>query len=962
MQADHGRSWPPSGQKLRLPIVRDTSISSVVGEQTGNNGGASIIKMKGQQEFILFDIDPEQLKGKIVTGAQIHFRSSSPDRNPLARVGVSTVASEWEEGSSKRYRSQKGSACFNQAEYLTRDWAYTGSTVMDVVFGRGQTIWRFADCASPDKEGWQTCAVEPDVVSSRIAGLSHGFCAYDEVGSVWSTQKDVFQYTYFPDRYVFSRESKDSNPWMDVWVTGEDRTPPEPVTSIEATIENLPPGEAVVRWKTPVDHGGGKVQGFHVSCKKGGKDIPVPQYIVPMAGGPGQEVLMHIRDTPFEHSGTVYLTIRAVDSAGNVSVPFGEKIKISGNSRTIDIPKLKTTPFEPTDKLPIVGGVRVAVVDLLDKVDPRTGEMIPRSPWGYEGGNHLFSAKKKVVRLQAARNEHAAFQINLKGRAQDIRVHSIFNGNPALKPLIYEFGYVEFVPERTTSKAILPDPLVPVGEKISIPSRTGQVRIPDQQNHSLIWEIYIPQQEPAGEKHGKLTLRVGNEQLVIDIVLEVWDFVLPNKLSFIPEMNAYGTVSPDPKGYEYYRLAHEHRTCINRLPYNWEGRPSFAPRWDENLKNFDWREWDKTVGPLLSGRAFNNMPRAGEPVDVFYLPFNENWPIGVFRHYTPSYWADEAFSNAYQDDLAKAFRSLATHFRNMGWHEPIFQFYLNNKVFYRNRTPKSSAPWIFDEPANTQDFWALRWYGLLWHRAVDPVVRGDTKMRYRCDISQGQFSRNTLWGITDIEYIGGNDVQKTRMKHDEQVVWPHARFSEYGSANFIDEPNTVVPYWCMCAWARGAMGVLSWQSIGNHSSWKIADKNSLFYPDKNGPYPSVRLKAFRRGQQDIEYLTILGSENGLPHRALSEWLSAASDSRIHPDGGPSDPEGEISTRNFDSTTLWKIRTRLGEVLSRAAPVYKRSYVNWTSPPLDVQKLPKIGYVQVSPHQEAMKPACDTFLP
>ena len=178
--------WPPTGQSIKCPVTRDAWVSAVGNEKIGNNGGAKKLKVKGQQEYFLFDIDPSQLKGKIITGAMLHLRSATPIRAPLARLGISTVGSRWVEGTSSSYRPQKGSSCFNQAEFKKRDWSYPGSTVMDVTFSRGHTIWKFADCSPPDEQGWQTCAVDPDVVATRIAGLSHGFFGYDEVGNIWS--------------------------------------------------------------------------------------------------------------------------------------------------------------------------------------------------------------------------------------------------------------------------------------------------------------------------------------------------------------------------------------------------------------------------------------------------------------------------------------------------------------------------------------------------------------------------------------------------------------------------------------------------------------------------------------------------------------------------------------------------------------------------------------------------------
>lgn len=74
-----------------------------------------------------------------------------------------------------------------------------------------------------------------------------------------------------------------------------------------------------------------------------------------------------------------------------------------------------------------------------------------------------------------------------------------------------------------------------------------------------------------------MTLQAGGDVLEIDVALEVWDFTLPDKLSFVPEMNAYGTVNPFDD-YDYYRLAHRHRTCINRLPWNTMGTPESRQR------------------------------------------------------------------------------------------------------------------------------------------------------------------------------------------------------------------------------------------------------------------------------------------------------------------------------------------------------------------------------------------------
>lgn len=946
--------WPPRGQKIKCPVTRDTSLSSVGQESIGSNGGGTRLKVKGQQEYVLFDIDPALLKGKLITGALLRICSASPKDAPLARLGVSSLASEWTEGTSAGYVPQSGASCYDQAAYQKQEWTYPGSSLMDAVFGRGHTLWKFADCRPPDLDGWQVCAIEPDVIAARAAGLSYGFCVYDEVGSVWSLKNGKFNFTHFPNRFCYSKENRHA-PYVEVWYQGEDSVPPEPIRDLRADIERFPAGQALIFWNTPKDSGGGKTLGFQVSYKKGSTQIPVPRYLIPMAGNPGEEVRMHLQDLPFKPGEKISLTVRPVDSAGNIGNAFTQTIKLSPGASLTSPDFSQYELFSPNKALPAAGGIKVAVVDLLDKINPNTGEMIPKQEDGYKGGNHLFSAEEKRIRLYGARNETVAFQVCLEGNAENVSLDCRFDRHPKLKPKIWQFAYVSVMNKDGNVLAELPDPLIPYRTTRTTKYTKHTKDTKDTKSfQSFICELYVPHEISPGMKNGKLIISADEERVELDTDLQVWNFTLPDKLSFVPEMNAYGTVSPY-HGYEYYRLAHEHRTCINRLPYGWSGIPSYAPEWKGY--DFDWTRWDEKVGPLLDGTAFADLPRKREPVDVFYLPFSENWPVSIGDHYSPSYWADEAFAAGYINEMGKAFADFARHCDEKGWHDTKFQFYLNNKVSYRRGYPKSSAPWFFDEPVNTQDFWALRWYGILWHMATDPV-KGNAKMDYRGDISYSQFGRNMLWGIMDAEYLGGNTPQKTRMKHDEQILWGNGAFAEYGTANKIEESNTQPVLWCLSAWANRATGVLPWQTVGTKNCWKNAEQTALFYPHPDGPKPSVRLKAFTRGQQDTEYLTLLCDVYGIPRFAAAEWLKEiAGEGKIHKTF-----EGDAGTLTYDRgnpSELWKLRTAVGNMLSDKAPAYRREIRQETGiKPMD--RLPDIGYVTVSPKTERYKPECDSF--
>jgi hypothetical protein len=520
------------------------------------------------------------------------------------------------------------------------------------------------------------------------------------------------------------------------------------------------------------------------------------------------------------------------------------------------------------------------------------------------------------------------------GGPQNFSVRYVFDEQTILHPKLWQFAYVSGTTtivcesgKGDDAAAPLPDPLLQTQDSspLSIPSKAGHLQVASQKNTALICELYVPHQTTPGLHHGKLIVSSGDEEIVIKVNLQVWDFILPNKLSFVPEMNAYGTVSPN-RGYLYYQMAHEHRTCINRLSYNWGGQPSFAPLWHNN--NFSWQRWDKAVAPLLDGSAFANLPRANEPLDIFYLPINENWPIPIAKHYTPSYWVEEALDGDYQKQLQRAMRLFIDHLEKSDWHDTKFQFYLNNKISYRLKDRQSSAPWFFDEPVNTQDFWALRWFGQLWRGAKSATLHPEN-FPFRADVSYSQFSRDLLMGVVDIEYLGGNNLQKTRMMHDIQAHSPQSQFAEYGTANQISAANTQPVLWCITAWLKGANGVLPWQSIGSKQAWNTAEQTALFYPTPTGPAPSVRLKAFTRGQQDVEYLTIFSQLANMTRFEVANWLNNFIDLKDEFQQKNTTDAGTTEFKSVSPANLWKIRYLIGSWISEHHPAYRRSLLGKT---------------------------------
>ncbi len=448
------------------------------------------------------------------------------------------------------------------------------------------------------------------------------------------------------------------------------------------------------------------------------------------------------------------------------------------------------------------------------------------------------------------------------------------------------------------------DPLVPVGFA-DAPKSDGGAFV----------EIYVAKDAVPGPH--LLQLTVGDR--AITAAIDVWDFSLPDQLSFIPQMNCYSL--PDDDETPWFRLAHEHRTTLNQLRYGWTGKVDEDAVPGKNTDgSWDWTAWDKRFGPLLDGSAFRGLRRDGVPIEAFYLPLNENWPMDHESHFRGGYWVESAYGDDYWQEFRDISRQFAEHIAERGWSEPMFEFYLNNKVYFKrdrdNRWDACSAPWIFDEPVNTQDFWALRRFGQEFWRGVAEI--DGPRFALRADISRPEWQRDLLDGVTTAEVVSG-----ALRTYRERVIDRADRLGNlvymYGSANPIGTSNVMPAAWCVETWALGGDGVVPWQTIGKKDSWETPDQLALFYPTAGGPIPSVRLKAFRAGQQLTEYLTLYCATSGISRERVGATLLADPalqgllEKRSETDAG---------TSRFGAETaraLHELRLRLGTWLNEQKP-------------------------------------------
>ena len=100
--------------------------------------------------------------------------------------------------------------------------------------------------------------------------------------------------------------------------------------------------------------------------------------------------------------------------------------------------------------------------------------------------------------------------------------------------------------------------------------------------------------------------------------------------------------------------------------------------------------------------------------------------------------------------------------RRKGWTETLFQGFLNNKNNFKDRGwSRGSSPWLLDEPANFQDYWALRYFAQAFHEGINQAAAGtrqqpasSPRMVFRADISRPQWRRDCLDGLIDDHVVG----------------------------------------------------------------------------------------------------------------------------------------------------------------------------------------------------------------
>ncbi|AMV30588.1 hypothetical protein VN12_00630 [Pirellula sp. SH-Sr6A] len=850
-------------KEIRLPVTRDTWLSNAGNESKGANGGASRLKLKSIQELSLIDFDFASLRGHAISRARLYLKRASDI--PIDRITLSTLAADWVEGTAQNYEIVDGQSTFSHRIYPNELW--NDGDITSVSLGSGGTQWHSLT-PREEAEGWMVFDVPVSLVEACTAGLSHGWLIMDDTGSTWKRDGESFDFQLFPNRTVFSKDSNRANaPYLLVETTPGVAAPSPPSPT---NVTWVPPTGSEPRtkltWKTDSDSAMGceaTVDGkplskfFIRSTDKSPRKSPRPYAIVVDPFNP-----------PWSWQEDHRITLVAVNRDGKRSDPVS--IDWKGRPNAVPSPTaeqlrmslVKTNELQQSKKAQdaealwsqaeSIGKSRFTWVHPLDQFVAPTAELIPSQRTDYLAKNIYWDASQGLIRLDGSRGDWIGVQLAIQSPvAPKLQWKAVLP--PGWRCELYQVDYIP------SGERWLPDPLMPIDTSKMSDTKVA-LPLSDRSPNLGAWllELYIPDGEIPGTKGMDLQVESDGKSRTLKVEVQVRSALTPKEMRFLPEMNCYDLPANE---LDYYRMAHRHRVVLNRVPYFQNGRMASGLAPDMASTGWDWSKWDARFEKYFTGEAFADLPRGKVPMDCFYLPMHENWPLPINEHYNGSYWADEAFTEEYRAAWVQAVQACEAHIREKGWLQTRFHVFLNNKVDFKKRGwSRGSSPWLLDEPANFQDYLALRYFGRAFAEGLSTSVR-DSNLFYRCDVSRPQWQRTTLDGLMRYNVVSQTAFRQYRRLVLDRKCADDQLVMIYGSANPLGTNNVQTLAWAWDSWLRGGDGILPWQTIGTAKSWEGPDECSLFYPNRSGdqahagqPIPSVRLKAYCYAQQDVERL------------------------------------------------------------------------------------------------------------
>jgi hypothetical protein len=281
------------------------------------------------------------------------------------------------------------------------------------------------------------------------------------------------------------------------------------------------------------------------------------------------------------------------------------------------------------------------------------------------------------------------------------------------------------------------------------------------------------------------------------------------------------------------------------------------------------------MGKYLTGEAFTERygyrgPGEGKPVRWIYLP------VEILPGFAWPMPPEHVKESEYDEAVVAMTRDFSEHFATRGWTSTDMMFFVNG----------------LDEPTSLEQVEDIRYFGDLCQRAAADRVHYRADLNHLHDINRFDFDYTEqkmldklgpvidLWVcVADFERTDFSVLLPRRQPPDNDVVWFYQNREPSVGGYTLDDETLGLRTWPVISWKYGLDGCVLWELTFTGASKDIwrDPRNSvnrdrvhnlagqLAYPARNGieePVTSIRMKNFRRGAQDYEYLRILESLAG----------------------------------------------------------------------------------------------------
>ncbi len=925
---------PPPVKTVRLKATADIGVSDVVwqgnDERVASWGLSKRFKLKSIQEMGVIRFDATPARGREVLGAKLFLHRAGKDM--LRYIRVSTVNGDWEEGATPGDYGPPSGACFNYADWDSkREWAWPGSQLCDVIMGAGNSLHYWPECKKLDG-GWLSVDLAPELVYALAAGDTDGLAVQDG-GNL----------AYF-NNFIHSVQSGEFAPYIEV-VLGRElvAVPGKPIARAEPGAELARMGTGAVKLTIRPDDGV-----FCWRVRLNGKPAPRRQVAHPAPEGP---TAFFIQDLPPSHRCEV--EVLAVSAGGRASEPA--KVTVD-SSPALTIPFCLRRPYEPTGRtgrVPGNGRMKVWPCPGLAKVSPTGsasmfGDMAGKGD--ASGPNAVWDGKR--VSLFGCRGEYVSCQLVINNAGKQalagVRVIAADLEGPGDSAIagdeieLYKDWYAQ-----NGDKKWQPAYCIPLkhGEAFGIPD--PERRLDGQRNQSVYVDVYVPKDARPGDYSGSVKVEAeGARPVSIPVTVRVYDFSMPDRLSFWPQLNCYRLPREGrDASLDFYRLAHQHRCVFFQR--------NFKPQLEGKGKDIRvvWDRYDNAVGPLLSGEAFKDCRRGAVPIEALGLPYGDSWPTPLSKetyrydgtwlrasekdrskfkeltkvineHYMTAPYIGDGLTREYKDAFVAVQRQFIEHFREKGWDRTECQCLFMGKNTHRIRY-NSNMWWTTDEPYHWDDWLALQFFARLW---TENRGEGNAEQWvFRADISRPQWQARTLDGIVDNIHFGTGAFSSPAMYRRCRELARRGGFDVrvYGGASRDTRSNTESVVWILNAWLNGANAALPWQTMGNDGSLDVNDAsvggNALLAPGNRFGIPAVadiRLKAFRDAEQLVEYLAIFARKYRLTREQVKAivCLAVQVEAGLAPGAG-ADNADALRFKTLKAWQLAELRRSLAKLIA-----------------------------------------------